>query len=408
MRKEKHVVQPRMEGIDLLAIFLVLLKYRKFISIVSFLAVAGILAFMIFSAIVPPEASPFPDTYRASAVISLNQRVYSDVLTSVFSPGISNVSATEQGQSLLGFNYGEYVMRLLRSKSVTDVIAAEFDVAGRYHTDGRFSGRVRAQILNRLFLSYDEKTLMITISYEDVDPEFAAHMTNRLVEILGERILYLKESRSSYQKDLLKKKLDELQAGLDELETKIKDFQAKYGVIEVDKLSDEKIALLANLRSQLVLKEVELRSYETSSQIEDPSLIKLRSERETLRQLIAEIETGNSGLQNGLPSQTLLSEIVLEYSHLERDYRIQEKIYETLLLEFEITKIRLSLVGEEPTFQVIETAEVPDTKWGPARTLWTVTLSVAAFILCCIVVLIYNALRERDLIRKIRFGGLLK
>lgn len=400
--KEKSITRPaaaQTEGIDLLAILLVLVKYRKFIIIFTVAAAALILAFMLITAAVPPEISPLPDYYRASAVISINQRMYSDVLSGVFSSVLSNDSTADFGYSLPGFSYGEYIMRLIRSRTILDKLVEESGFAER-RTSEQLSLRLRDAILENLILDYDEKTLMISISYEDYDPAFAAGVVNRLVALLGERILELNKSRSSYQYDLLAKKLDELKVELNGLEVKIKELQTKYGVIEIDQLSDEKTTLLANLRSQLILKEVELRAYETSSQIEDPTRIRLRSERDSLRQLIAEVEAGSSGLQEGLPGQTLLSEITLEFAHLERDYRIQGKIYETLLQEYAITKVKLSLVSEEPVFQVIENAEVPDTKWGPSRTPISIALAVAAFISSCVLVLIFNALHKRNLIKK--------
>ncbi|HEQ71866.1 MAG TPA: hypothetical protein ENN69_05200, partial [Spirochaetia bacterium] len=397
MNRTKRNSKPE-EGIDLLHIAIVLLKHRKFILIFTASAAALILLFAFVTAVVPPQFSMLPDVYRAYAVISINQRAYSDVLSSIFSPGASQELTMDMTPTFLSFSYGEYIIRLIQTKSILNKIGEEFDIAERYGSGGERTGRMRKALLKHLYLDYDEKTMTVTISFEDYDSVFSQKVTNRFVELLDERILELKENRSTYQKDLLEKKLVEVKDQLGDLEDRMKQLQAKYGVLRSQELSEEKLTVLANLRSQLILKEMEIRTYENSATIEDPTLRRLRAERNNLQRLINELEKGSSRLQDQLPSQKLLPEIVLEFAHLERDLKIQEKIYEILLQEFQITKIKLSLVGEEPLFQLLEDADVPDTKYGPNRSLLCLSVTVVAFGIACVLVLLYHSLKKKNII----------
>lgn len=383
------------DGIDLLGIVFTLLRHKKFIIIATLGCALIILVVVFVTAIIPPELSFLPDYYRATTTISLNQRVYSDVLSSMFSPAGSINREMEFSSTFIGFDFGEYLIKLIKGETILNRLGTALDVGKKYRTDDRRLGRIRGEILKHLNLEYESKTLTVTLSYEDYDPFFAQNMTNRLVSLLGERLLELKESRNSYQKDLLQKKLAEVQDQLGSLEDKIKELQSKYGVIEVEKLSDEKISMLANLRSQLVLKEMEIRIYQQSARIEDPALANLKAERNNLQRAITELESGFSGKNSVLPSQRMLPEIVLEFSHLTRDLKIQEKIYEILLQEFEITKIKLSLASEEPSFQVLEEAALPDTKVGPNRSIICIVLSSLCFGIICLGVLIYDGLRKK-------------
>ena len=156
------------------------------------------------------------------------------------------------------------------------------------------------------------------------------------------------------------------------------DFQSKYGILDVQNIANEKSTMMANLRSQLYLKEMELKTYSQFSKIEDPAMMKLQAERNNLLKLIKEMENGYSRYENLLPSQKDLPEMALEYSHLQRDLLVQEKIYEALIQEYELVK--LSVEGDELWFQVIEKPEVPKVKVGPHRLLICMMATMVAFI----------------------------
>ena len=163
------------------------------------------------------------------------------------------------------------------------------------------------------------------------------------------------------------------------MEAKVEEFQSNYGVLDVDNLAMEKSTIMANLRSQLFLKEMELKTYTQFSTIEDPVVMKLRAERNNLLKLIREMESGFSAYQDVLPAQKDLPAIATEYAHLKRDLLVQEKIYEALIQEYELVK--LSLEGEETLFQVIEYAEIPEVKVGPHRMMiCTMTTFIVFFI----------------------------
>ncbi|RPJ03465.1 MAG: hypothetical protein EHM28_15285, partial [Spirochaetaceae bacterium] len=346
MAKEKYT--PRHdEGIDILSILLLLLKYKKFIVIATAGVALAVLAFAGITAVLPPEMSMYPDVYRAEAVISINQRIYSDVLSSIFTPSAGMSMSSGFSFSSYSFSYGEYLMKIMRSKTILDALTQEFGIGKRYNMEDTRLGKIRDEIMKHLKLDFDEKTLTVNITYEDYNPDFAQRMVNKLVSLLDTRMLEIKGLQSSKQKELLAKKLVDVQSQLSEYEKLIKQLQTQYGVIQIETLTEEKITVLANLRSQFILKEMEIRTYQGSLALEDPYILKLKNERDNLQKLIAEIETGTARGSAILPSQKLLPDIVLQFAHLRRDLSIQEKIYENLLQEFEITKIKISIEGEE-------------------------------------------------------------
>jgi uncharacterized protein involved in exopolysaccharide biosynthesis len=150
--------------------------------------------------------------------------------------------------------------------------------------------------------------------------------------------------------------------------------------------------MMARFRSQLILKEMEIKTYSDFSRIEDSILKRLRAEREHLINLIDEFESGFSEYQGIFPAQKELPLIAQEFEHIQRGLRIQEKIYETLVQQYEI--IKLSLEGEESIFQVIENADVPDLETGPRRSRLFIIISGVGFVFSLVIVVLINIINS--------------
>jgi tyrosine-protein kinase Etk/Wzc len=234
--------------------------------------------------------------------------------------------------------------------------------------------------------------MTLALAYEDYNPEMACNITNRFVGLLKEMYASINTRKGLAKKKLLEEKLSEVNTKITEMEAKVEEFQSNYGVLDVDNLAMEKSTIMANLRSQLFLKEMELKTYAQFSTIEDPVVMKLRAERNNLLNLIREMESGFSAYQDVLPAQKDLPAIATEYSHLKRDLLVQEKIYEALIQEYELVK--LSLAGEETLFQVIEYAEVPEVKVGPHRMLICTMTTFIAFIISTVLAFIFYWVRK--------------
>ena len=74
------------------------------------------------------------------------------------------------------------------------------------------------------------------------------------------------------------------------------------------------------------------------------------------------------------------------------EYWLQEQIYEILTQRYELAK--LSIEGEEPIFQILELAEVPDRKSGPSRSIICIVTVFVAFFLSIITAFILNAVKN--------------
>jgi uncharacterized protein involved in exopolysaccharide biosynthesis len=108
--------------------------------------------------------------------------------------------------------------------------------------------------------------------------------------------------------------------------------------------------------------------------------------------LLEELEKGFSEYENVLPSQRELPRLAIEFSHLQRDILIQEKIFELLTQQYELTKLQIA--GADPIIQVLETAEKPDKKSGPSRAMICALATLAGFLLSILIAFMTASIKK--------------
>lgn len=392
MELQKPIIYERSPEVDFLRIFKFLFQYKWLIIIITLSLSLGAFLFFYITGKMDPAKSPFPNIYRPVSQLLINDRGSSNLMSSLQNFSSLASSAGFTGAIPSSFSYGELAIRLLQSKTVLDIIASEFRISERYNIKGNIIGRSREEIVANLYTNYDDKTMLISIGYNDYDAEFASRVVNRLVELLDLRFLSIGGNRNIAQKNLLEKNLVEVKAQINSLEGEIRKFQNKYGVLDIDALAMEQVTMMARFRSQLILTEMEIKTYASFSTIEDPVIKRLNAERDNLLSLIREMESGYSEYYDILPNQQDLSDLAQEFYRLERDMNVQEKIYEILTQQYEL--IKLSLENTEPIFQVIEMADVPDLKIGPKRGLFCFLSAVAAGIISVALAFLYHLIKK--------------
>ncbi len=375
------------DEIDLLELFGVIWRYKWVILWVTLLAAVVSVAFSIISLKLPPEQSPLPNRYKSSALILINEESSGDLSSMLAQSGLSSFAGIAGVSS--GPSYAMLAEKLITSRSLIDTIVEEFNIIEKYNITERIKSNSRNRIKISLSIDHDKETGTITISYEHIDPVFAKDIVNRVIELLDKQFASIGGNRTLTRKNLLEQKLAEVEAEIAKLEAKIQEFQRKHGVLDVESLAQEQIATLAQLRSQLISKEMEIKTYSNFARINDPVLQRIKAERDNLAKLLKDIEAGYSDYESLLPSTEDLPALALEFEHMKRDLQVQAKIYEILTQQYEVAK--LNAEGQEPIFQVLETAEVPDLKSGPSRGIICMVATVGAFFFSIIFVFVINA-----------------
>lgn len=371
----------------------VLWRYKWLIIVPTGLISTAVVVYAYISIKLPAEQSPMPNVYTATATLLVYEGESSEIesfLTSVLASPVS------------GLNHGEIMVRVLRSRSILDELIQRFDMSDRYNIERSIRTNTRKRVRSAMEVDYESAsgglpsrgTGVLSIGYTDIDPEFARDVVNGAVELLEDWFLSIGTRARNSRTVQVETKLERVDAEISRLEGQIQAFQREYGVLSVDELAAMRTSTLSDLRSQLILKDIEIRQRASYANINDPGLIQLRTERENIAELLQDIEDGTSEYNDILPSGAELSRLSAEYNRLTTDIEIQRKIYESLSQQYETLRLNIQ---SEPAFRVLEYAETPDLKSGPSRTRMVIAAFVLAFLGSTGVAFLANMYREAEL-----------
>ncbi len=358
--------------------FSILWSYRKLIVIITAVAVVATTIFCVISIILPPERSPLPNVYTAEARVLIKQGSETDLSYSILSSLGIDTRAPDVSP---GFDNGALVLQVLKSRTFLDKVIEEFDIVNKYGITEQVKSTARGLILNKSSFTHNRTTSTITITFDDIDPVFARDVTNRMVSLLNDWFAQNMGNSKLREKQLLEEKVNEVKGEVAGLESRLKTLQEKYGVLTAQDLGTSSASALAELRSQLIMKEIEIKNYSTISAIEDPKLQQLKEERQNILDLISEqMKAGGSeGVDpgNAAISQKSLPDLQLEFNHLVMELDVQRKIYNTLSHQYEVLKLTSE---PESAFQILELAEIPDEKSGPQRSRIVILALIITFL----------------------------
>ena len=337
-----------------------LLRYKWAIIISTCAAAAGAVIFSILTLFLPADMNPLPNVYQSRAVIRFQTETSTLSIDSLLSSlGVQNSS---RGVSDLN----AVVLYILQSGPFLDSLIDEFNIVEKLGIEDRVKTHSRAFILSSSHYEYDRNSGLMTIAFNYTDPVFARDFINREIEFLQDWFLEQGGSTRSKQLEMLKQRMAESRTQIEEMESELREFQTKYGVLTVEALSAQLEDILSDLQTQLVQVEMEIHQYSQYSRIEDPALSRLKAERQNILSMIDNINSGYTIGGRTLPSRDELSDLSIRFSRLEMDLQIQQDIYQSIAQRFEV--LRLAAI-EENVFTVLEWGEVPEEKLGPRRSL---------------------------------------
>lgn len=396
--------RPQAENeIDLLDVIGILWR-RKWLIVGLTGAVAVLLVvYAVVSIVLPPNISPLPNLYRPQALVMVYEEGGDSLSRMLASSGLGDLAGMPGVQGAAGPTQSALVQRIARSNSFLDQIAEEFDFIRRYEFEEYPRTQTRERLRDNLSLDHDPESGIMTISYEDWDRDLATRIVNRVLALLDDRMAAVGAGRNETRMQLLEQKIAETEVEVARLESEVEAFQQRYSALTVEQLATEQARALGELRARAIAKEIEISTYGDFAGGEDPVLQRLRAERDNLVQIIREDEAGFQRYEGLLPAQQDLPRIAIDFGRLERELRIQEQIFRTLREQYEIA--RLAQGGMATLFQVLDTAEAPERKSGPARSILVILGTFAAFFFAVVLAFILNAAsnirRDPDALRRI-------
>jgi len=290
----------------------------------------------------------------------------------------------------------ERIAAVLESRSVTDAIIKRFDLTIRYGE--KYVEQARKRLWSHCSTRIDRKAKLVWLSCEDKDPRFVQGM----LEYFGEygNAVFRRVSTSSANEEVkfLDRRVAEMRKEADEAANRLREFEEKYKIIDLESQSKAVVSAMASLRSQEIAKELQLSYMNTFSARDESSAMQLRQqlavmnskfkklEQETSVESVTssvsalvESKAANAKGADIFPAAMNVPRLRFELEQLIRDRKIRETDLMLLMQRLEMAKVNEA--RDTSAFQILDHPVVPTYRSRPKRLLALAVGIFAGFLL---------------------------
>ena len=195
--------------ISLLDLIAVLWRWKRLVIGLTGLVMLGVVTYAIVSKKLPPEKSFLPDMYTSSAIMLIGgeSNKANNVLTQLASSGLGNIAGLAGLSGSGGTSYSKLAVYLAGSDSFLDVIIQEFDLTNRYKIKKFPKTESRKLLKKRLTAKLDDKSGIFSLTFKDIDPEFAQRVVDFAVSYYEQRFSEIGFDKHKLEKEGLEKSL---------------------------------------------------------------------------------------------------------------------------------------------------------------------------------------------------------
>ncbi|MGH1363098.1 MAG: GNVR domain-containing protein [Calditrichia bacterium] len=245
-----------------------------------------------------------------------------------------------------------------------------------------------------LHIAFSVETSMLHPDDEEAEAkQLSSEVTNFIVNKLNEYNVSLETQKATYNRLLIEKRFDLNKVELAAAEDSLRKFSEDYGIFSLPEQVEASIARIAELETQVVIKEVELNTLRQLFQNENSQIRQKKLEVQALRIKLKDLQQGTphaKGAAPALPAFKRLPELGLDYLRLRRNVEVQNLLYEFFAKQYE--QIKLQEMNDTPTLQVLDVAVPPIKKSSPKRGLIVILAAATAFVIGCFLALIADPL----------------
>jgi tyrosine-protein kinase Etk/Wzc len=278
----------------------------------------------------------------------------------------------------------ELFVALLKSDSVARALDSRFDLKQRYEIETH--EELRRKLPDKVRVSSDRKSGVISVEVDDRDPKFAAELANAHAVEVTHLLGRLAVSEAQLRRVFFEQQLKETKENLVKAELGLRAVQEKSGVIVLDKQAEALIGGAAQLRAMIAEREVQLKVLRTAATGQNPDVQKLNSELAALRAELERMESTSGGSARSAVDIPVgkLPAAAIDYVRARRELKLQETLLESMVRQYEIAK--LDEAKEGPVLQQVDVAQPPDRKSKPSRALIVATSTLLVLLVSLIVV----------------------
>lgn len=275
---------------------------------------------------------------------------------------------------LLGLkSSGELFVGILQSRTVQDRLIERFDLKKVYHK--KLWESARKELASNTSISEDRKSGIIVITVNDKDPHRATAMGDAYVAELNRLVAELSTSGAHRERLFLEERLKSVQQDLEAAEKDFSQFSSKNMAIDIKEQGKAMVEAAAMLQGQLIAAESQ---QEALRQIYSDDNVRVRSVRAQIAELRQQLEKvggkgddvstdAGSSKDTLYPSIKKLPLLGVPWADMYRRTKVQEAVFEALTQQYELAKVQEA--KETPSVKVLDSANIPERKSFPPRTL---------------------------------------
>jgi len=312
-------------------------------------------------------------------------------LASLLGGDASGLAAGFLEGSAMGGADAARVAAVLQSIAVSDAVIEKFDLKKRYGE--KYQETTRDDLWKHCDVKVLPKPGLVQLSCEDKEPKFVQEMLAYFADYGNQVFRRVSGSSASEEARFLEKRVAELRQQADDAAARMRDFQEKYKIVDLDTQAKAVVSALAALNSQKISKQLELDYARTFSSREEASLRQLESQLSVMGQKMRSLEETSSGDPRGtdkpdpgpasgkggmFPAALDVPKLRAQVETLYRDRKVAEA---TLVFALErLEGAKANEARDVSTFLVLDPPALPTRPSRPKRLLTAAALPVLAFL----------------------------
>jgi uncharacterized protein involved in exopolysaccharide biosynthesis len=222
---------------------------------------------------------------------------------------------------------------------------------------------------------------VVVVSATESPPELAQKIASDMLRFLDEYNKTSVMTQGKRTRQFVEGRLAEMRAELSTVEDSLRQFEEEHKLVGLEEEVTAVISMYADLKTQMIAKEMEIQLASESFSEGNPALQNLRLELKSLKDRLKALEEGGSESGYGVGFSTPFSElsgVKLELARLMREVEIKSQLYAFLASQYEQAKILET--KDTPTIQIVEEPTVPDRRSWPKRKLIVVAVFVVSLL----------------------------
>lgn len=273
-------------------------------------------------------------------------------------------------------NPADQFVAFLKSTSIQDGLVERFKLQERY--DKKFKVDTRKELENNTKIAAG-KDGIISVEFDDRDPQFAADVANGYVQELRKLMGRLALTEAQLRRSFFEGKLQETKDALAKA-----DQELRATGINASSLKSSPVAaveVVARVKAGIVAQEVKIgamRGYMTES---SPEVKQAMVELSALRAQLTSAEKAE-------PQETGQSNYVERY----RNFKYQETLFELFAKQYELARVDEGREGA--VVQVVDAAQPPEKKAKPKKALITIIATLVSGFALLLFVFVRHSLRN--------------